>query len=116
MDSRFCIFSKNTCIFKKNEKRDVVYENHHFLKENMKRRSAKTKACFFAWLGLAWLGLAWLGLAWLGLFWLGLAWLGLACFGLAWLVLAWLVLAWLCLAWFWVFVLAPRCFMFSFNK
>jgi hypothetical protein len=49
-------------ISKKNEKRDVVDKNHHFLKENMKRRSAKTKACFFAWLGLAWLGLAWLGL------------------------------------------------------
>ena len=71
-------------IFKTNEKRDVVDKNHHFLKENMKRRSAKTKACFFAWLGLAWLGLAWLGLAWSGLAWLGLAWLGLVfsfCFG-----------------------------------
>ena len=51
----------------------------------MKRRSAKTTACFFAWLGLAWLGLAWLGLAWLGL-----AWLGLARFVMAWLGLAWL--------------------------
>ena len=99
----FCIFLKIKCISKKNEKRDVVYENHQFLKENMKKRSAKKKACFFAWLGLAWLGLAWLGLAWLGLAWL-----------LS--VLFWLGLAWLGLAWFLVFVLALRFFIFFFKK
>ena len=53
----FTFFLKIDRICKHYEKRDVVNGNHHFSKEKMKRRSAKTKACFSLGLALAWLSL-----------------------------------------------------------